>query len=671
MSTAGVAYIELRARLDQFERDLRAAESSSLKTGSRIGTGIDKGIKSKLKGVGSRIGSVLKASALPVAGAVIAGVGVSLKSAADLGEAMNKSAVIFKKHQDRVKDWSETTADAYGISQAQALEAASGFGAMLDTSGVAQGEIAGMSQKMVELAADMASFNNEDPTEMLSKLQSGLAGEAEPLRKFGVLLSEAAVQEEALRMGLVKQGEAMTDAEKVQARYSLMLKQTTKQQGDFGRTSDSMPNQVRRMKASFSDLSAQLGEKLLPIGVKVLEWANKYLPRAFEFLGTAISKIGAVWDGLVEKIGDALGGITDMFASFVVFWFRIAGRILAGADFAWGWMPGVGDKIDELKSDFNRSTNKIVEDLRRQANNFRTWGNDVGETLAEAKANWQGFMNAVGSGDLPMKAAFHWIPDDAKGGGVGAGNLGNNLVSIGRNLQSQGFRVSEHPAFGGVQGGHSSGSYHYAGRAIDINWGPAGQSAEEMAVLTGIGKKLAATVPGIKELLGPWNDPNHRDHLHVAMDTGGWVRGPATVEIGNIRERVHFTPDNTKPESSKADYVPDYSRKLMLPGAAMEPVEIDGLDEFADAADEFEEAARGGSSRGSGGGLSLGRLRGDRPSSGASLAAIGQGDINVTVIAQTDANPNEIARVVRRELADAMATSSRAAIRRQRSRQPY
>lgn len=136
--------------------------------------------------------------------------------------------------------------------------------------------------------------------------------------------------------------------------------------------------------------------------------------------------------------------------------------------------------------------------------------------------------------------------EDTAGGGVGAGPLGTNLISIGRNLQAQGFRVSEHPAFGGVLGGHAAGGYHYMGRAIDINWGPPGQSTEEMAVLTGVGKKLAATVPGIKELLGPWNDANHKDHLHVAMDTGGWVKGPATVHVGNIREKVHFTPERQR-----------------------------------------------------------------------------------------------------------------------------
>lgn len=187
-------------------------------------------------------------------------------------------------------------------------------------------------------------------------------------------------------------------------------------------------------------------------------------------------------------------------------------------------LGGIKDDADRVKQSFSNATGGIHA-FERELERLPS------EKRIKVTATYVGINAAEG---------------DATGGGIGAGPLGTNLISIGRNLQAQGFRVSEHPAFGGVLGGHSSGSYHYMGRAIDINWGAPGQSAEEMEVLTGLGMKMLATVPGIAELLGPWNDLKHKDHLHLAMDTGGWVKGPATVEIGNIRERVHFTPESQR-----------------------------------------------------------------------------------------------------------------------------
>jgi hypothetical protein len=122
-----------------------------------------------------------------------------------------------------------------------------------------------MSNVMVQLASDMGSFNNEDPTDMLLRLRSGLAGEAEPLRKFGVLLSAAAVQEEAVRIGLVGVGGALDEAQKVQARYSLILGQTTVQQGDFERTSEGLANATKALTAKFEELQAKLGVIVLPL----------------------------------------------------------------------------------------------------------------------------------------------------------------------------------------------------------------------------------------------------------------------------------------------------------------------------------------------------------------------------------------------------------------------
>ena len=109
---------------------------------------------------------------------------------------------------------------------------------MLIPLGTSQEEAASMSTTMLSLAADMGSFNDQDPTEMLERLRSGLAGESEPLRQFGAFISEARVQQFAWSEGIAENGVALTEQQKVMARYGLILQDTAAQQGDFTRTAD-------------------------------------------------------------------------------------------------------------------------------------------------------------------------------------------------------------------------------------------------------------------------------------------------------------------------------------------------------------------------------------------------------------------------------------------------
>lgn len=127
----------------------------------------------------------------------------------------------------------------------------------------AQRRAGNMSKAMVTLAADMASFNNASPEETLQALRSGLAGETEPLRRFGVFLNEARIQEAALRLGLVKQGEKLSAAAKAQATYSIILKDTNDAQGDFAKTSDSVANK-ERIKAAVRATLVHFWTRVLP-----------------------------------------------------------------------------------------------------------------------------------------------------------------------------------------------------------------------------------------------------------------------------------------------------------------------------------------------------------------------------------------------------------------------
>jgi hypothetical protein len=187
-------------------------------------------------------------------------------AASNLNEQTSRANVVFGRSAAAIQRWSRTTTDSFGISRRAALEAASGFGQILQTSGLTEEASARMSRALVELAGDMASFNNISTDEALLKLRSGLAGEAEPLRVLGVQLSETRVQAEAYASGIANVGEKLTDAQKVQARYRIILQDTAKQQGDSERTAGSLANKQRRLNASVEDLNASLGQ----LGTRVL-----------------------------------------------------------------------------------------------------------------------------------------------------------------------------------------------------------------------------------------------------------------------------------------------------------------------------------------------------------------------------------------------------------------
>jgi len=129
---------------------------------------------------------------------------------------LNKVEVVFGENAAAIKQWSKDAAEAFGMSRQKALEAAGTFGNLFRALGLGTPQASDMSKKLVQLAADLASFNNANPEEVLLALRSGLVGEAEPLRKFGVVrdgtldLSDRQAAAPTARMAPVRLADAET-----------------------------------------------------------------------------------------------------------------------------------------------------------------------------------------------------------------------------------------------------------------------------------------------------------------------------------------------------------------------------------------------------------------------------------------------------------------------------
>ena len=290
--------------------------------------------------------------------------------ASDLGETMSKVGVVFQENAAAVEAWSANAATALGQSQAEAAGAAATFGNLFVSMGMGSDVSADMSMDLVELASDLASFNNIDPGIALEKLRAGLLGQSEPLQSLGVNLTAATIAAKAAEMGLTtfvpnindmteafvkqesasanltaviaKYGEgslqaqeahlklakattaldtanrgeeqALTASAKAQATYALILEQTTTAQGDFARTSEGLANQQRIADAQWKELQTTLGTLLLPVMNAVTRVLNKLLSNVLPPLSAFINNVlTPTFKGIADAVGPAIEFVMGMF----------------------------------------------------------------------------------------------------------------------------------------------------------------------------------------------------------------------------------------------------------------------------------------------------------------------------------------------------------------------
>lgn len=242
-----------------------------------------------------------------------------VNAASDLNETVSKSSVVFGKNAAAVQAWAKTSAKAFGMSENAALGAASTYGNLFVSLGLAEEQSAKMSTKLVELAGDLASFNNVSPEEALDALRSGLVGETEPLKRFGVNMNEATLKAQAMKMGLVDTTKTALDpATKAQAAYALILEQTTTAQGDFARTSDGLANQQRILNAEWENAQASLGQTLLPAMTEAVSVLNNMLsafnalPAPVKTVTLGVVALGAATVLLLPRIAATRAALAEL-----------------------------------------------------------------------------------------------------------------------------------------------------------------------------------------------------------------------------------------------------------------------------------------------------------------------------------------------------------------------
>jgi hypothetical protein len=272
-----------------------------------VSTFDDKGLNAAQKalgafGVDANKGFSGLAKSTLIAGAAIAGaaaaVGVfaykAIQSASDFNEAISKNTVVFGAISKEVEGFARTANTALGISETAALAAAGTFAIFGKSAGLAGKDLSNFATELVTLAADLASFNNTSVDDAITALGSALRGEAEPLRKYGVLLDDATLKAAATELGIYSGNKALTAQQKVLAAQRVIFLQTADAQGDFARTSDGLAAQQKILGATFDDIQQKLGQAFLPIFLDVVTFLNDNVVPAFERVATVIGEKGFV-----------------------------------------------------------------------------------------------------------------------------------------------------------------------------------------------------------------------------------------------------------------------------------------------------------------------------------------------------------------------------------------
>jgi phage-related protein len=316
-------------------------------------------------------------------------IGDTISMASDLAETTSKVGIVFGGNAQSVIDFGKQAALSLGMSEQAALSAAGTYGNLFRSMGMAESVSADMSTGLVQLAGDLASFNNMNPTDVLDKLRAGLSGETEPLRSLGVNLNQAAIEAKAFEMGLIKNKDELTAAAKAQATYALIMEQTTLAQGDFARTSDGLANQQRILAAQFENTKSTIGTAFLPVAQMAMSILNDLFSNPAVQAGIKNIVLGIT--AMAEKLlsmGNAVkasfgGEAAEVFTNF-------QGYLQQALDFFNGIWASLVAAVDTFAPQIVANVQTFLDQVKL------FWDNNGASILAAVSFVWNMLVTVVG-----------------------------------------------------------------------------------------------------------------------------------------------------------------------------------------------------------------------------------------------------------------------------------
>lgn len=318
-------------------------------------------------------------------------------------EDLNLFTVALGQYAAEAQNYAEKVSDVMGIDPAQWLRNQGVFNTLLTGFGDTAERAQLMSQNLTQLGYDLSSYFNISIEDSMQKLQSGISGELEPLRRLGYDLSQARLEQTALNLGIKESVANMTQAEKAELRYYAIMTQVTTAQGDMARTLEAPANQLRILQAQLTQAARAIGNifipalnAILPYAIAVVQVIRKIADALANLAGFKLTDVdysgvnsAAVGAGsLADNLDDAAGAAKKLkqytagFDELNVFAPNTGSGSGAGAGGAGGF------DFDLPTYDFlGDAVQTRIDEIQKMIEN----------TLAEITTIVSGFMLAVGA----------------------------------------------------------------------------------------------------------------------------------------------------------------------------------------------------------------------------------------------------------------------------------
>lgn len=298
-TNAGEIYVELEAKIGKLKSGLKQGEQA-------------------IEGYRKKLDNFVKAHGVAIAAGVAAFTGFvvkATKAASDLQETQAKFDTVFRGSTREAESFAQELQTGYLLSETASKQFLASIQDTLVPMGIARERATDLSAEVVKLAADLGSFNNVPTADVVRDLQSALVGNTETVKKYGIVLRATDIQQRALVETGKENVKQLTQAEKVQAAYNIILEGSADAQGDVARTSDSYANRVKFMQAQLENFMTTLGE--LTIGpmtsfVTALTNMTKRLNDSVNVIKNASTQFGGFGEVLKSVALEGLRGLAKL-----------------------------------------------------------------------------------------------------------------------------------------------------------------------------------------------------------------------------------------------------------------------------------------------------------------------------------------------------------------------
>jgi phage-related protein len=280
--------------------------------GKQAGQGFSGGFGGALKGLLGPITAAL--STVAITNFTKSAVGAASAFSAEF-EGVNQ---IFGTAAKSVQNFADQAAYSAGISETEALRAAKNFGGFASAAGLAGQDAASFSTSLVQAAGDLASFNDVPVDQALAAIQSGLAGQSEPLRNFRIFMDQATLSAQAAKMGFGETFSELSQGEQTLVRQAAIMGQLGVQAGDFENYAGTFGNVLKTVQATFAELQAEVGAALLPALEQLLPALLPIIDMALPILLDMFDALVPVIMALAESLGPLFTALMPLFEALVL-----------------------------------------------------------------------------------------------------------------------------------------------------------------------------------------------------------------------------------------------------------------------------------------------------------------------------------------------------------------